>query len=119
VPLIHVHLDREVFDKSSENIGNAIHDAQIEALGIPTDDRFQIFQPHDTGELKFDPGYNGVDRRSLMVIRVIAVHMYPVATKQAFFRAVVQKLEPLGIRPQDVLISLTENGYEDWYAGKI
>lgn len=119
MPLIQVHLDREVFDKSREDIGNAIHDAQIEALGIPADDRFQILQPHDTGELKFDSGYNGVDRRSLLVIRVIAVHMYPVATKQAFFRAVVEKLEPLGIRPQDVLISLTENGYEDWYAGKI
>jgi hypothetical protein len=119
VPLIQVHLDRQVYDKSHEDIGNAIHDAQIQALGIPADDRFQIFQPHDAGELKFDPGYNGVERRSLLVIRVIAVHMYPVATKQVFFKAVVDRLEPLGIRPQDVLISLTENGFEDWYAGKI
>jgi hypothetical protein len=119
VPLVHVHLDREVFEKSHEDIGNAIHDAQIEALGIPADDRFQMFQPHGPGELKFDPGYNGVDRRELLVIRVTAVHMYPVATKRAFFRTVVDKLEPLGIRPQDVLISLTENGFEDWYAGKI
>jgi hypothetical protein len=119
VPLIHVHLDRGVFDKSHEDIGNAIHEAQIEALGIPADDRFQIFQPHDAGELKFDPGYNGVERRHLLVIRVTAVHMYPTATKQAFFKTVVDKLEPLGIRPQDVLISLTENGFEDWYAGKI
>jgi Tautomerase enzyme len=118
VPLIEVHCDRGVFDKSHEDIGNAIHDAQIEALGIPADDRFQIFTPHDTGELKFDPGYNGVDRRSLIVIRVTAVHMYPVATKQAFFRTVVEKLGPLGIRGEDVLISLTENGFEDWYAGK-
>jgi hypothetical protein len=118
VPLIEVHLDRGVFDKSHSDIGNAIHDAQIEALGIPADDRFQIFSPHDPGELKFDPGYNGVDRRSLLVIRVIAVHMYPVAAKQAFFRTVVAKLEPLGIRGEDVLISLTENGFEDWYAGK-
>jgi hypothetical protein len=119
VPLVHVHLDRAVFEKSHEAIGNAIHDAQIEALGIPADDRFQIFQPHGPDELKFDAGYNGVDRRELLVIRVTAVHMYPVATKQAFFRTVVDKLEPLGIRPQDVLISVTENGFEDWYAGKI
>jgi hypothetical protein len=118
VPLIHVHLDREVFEKLHEEIGNAIHDAQIEALGIPADDRFQIFQPHGPGELKFDPGYNDVDRRDLLVIRVIAVHMYPVNTKRQFFEAVVARLEPLGIRPQDVLISLTENGFEDWFAGK-
>jgi hypothetical protein len=119
VPLIHVHLDREVFARSHEDIGNAIHDAQIEALGIPADDRFQIFQPHEAGELKFDPGYNGVDRQNLLVIRVVAVHMYAVATKQAFFAAVIERLVPQGIRPEDVLISLTENGFEDWYAGKL
>ena len=118
MPLIHVHLDRETFEKSHDEIGNAIHDAQIEALGIPADDRFQIFQPHGPGELKFDPGYNDVDRRNLLVIRVIAVHMYPVSTKRSFFEAVVRRLGPLGIRPQDVLISLTENGFEDWFAGK-
>jgi hypothetical protein len=119
VPLIHVHVDRELFDKSHEGIGDAIHDAQVDALGIPADDRFQIFQPHDAGEMKFDPGYNGVDRRGLLVIRVIAVRMYDPPTKRAFFQAVVNRLAPLGIRPEDVLISLTENGIEDWYAGRI
>ena len=119
MPLIQVHLARDTFDKLHERIGDAIHDAQIAALGIPADDRFQIFQPHDPGELRFDPGYNGVQRRNLLVVRVIAVHMYDVATKQRLFRAVVERLEPLGIRPEDVLISLTENGFEDWYAGKL
>jgi hypothetical protein len=118
VPLIQVHLDRDTYTKSHEDIGNAIHDAQVEALGIPADDRFQIFQPHDAGEFKFDAGYNDVDRRSLLVIRVIAVHMYDQPTKQAFFKTVVNKLEPIGIRPEDVLICLTENAAFDWYAGR-
>jgi hypothetical protein len=118
VPLIHVHLDRDTFTRAHEDIGNAIHDAQIEALGIPADDRFQIFQPHDAGELKFDPGYNDVDRRNLLVIRVTAVAMYDQPTKQTFFKTIVDKLEPLGVRPQDVLICLTENATFDWYAGR-
>lgn len=119
MPLIQVHLDRDVFTASHDAIGDAIHDAQIEALGIPADDRFQIFLPHDAGGLKFDPGYNGVDRRHLLIVRVVAVHMYDTATKHRFFKAVVDKLEPLGVRREDVLICLTENGAEDWYAGKI
>jgi hypothetical protein len=119
VPLINIDLSRELFEASHAEIGNASHDAQIEALGIPADDRFQVFQPHDSDELKFDPGYNSVDRRDLLLIRITAVHMYPVATKKKFFAAVVDKLAPIGIRPEDVLISLTENGFEDWYAGRI
>ena len=116
--LIQVDLPRELFEASHDAIGNAIHDAQIEALGIPANDRFQVFRPHERGELKFDPTYNDVDRRSLLLIHVTAVHMYPVAVKQAFFRMVVDKLEPLGIRREDVLICLTENGFEDWWAGR-
>lgn len=119
MPLIQVHLSRAVYEECHEEIGRAIHDAQIEALGIPVDDRFQVFSPHPDGELKFDAGYNGVDRRNLLLIRVTAVHMYSTAVKQAFFRAVVDRLELLGIRPEDVLICLVENGFDDWYAGKI
>jgi hypothetical protein len=119
VPLIQVHLHRDVYDASHKDIGRAIHEAQIEALGIPADDVFQVFSPHDAGELKFDTGYNDVDRRDLVLIRVTAVHMYSVATKQKFFRAVVDRLIPLGIRAEDILISLTENGFEDWYAGRL
>jgi hypothetical protein len=119
VPLINIDLSRELFEASHAEIGNAIHEAQIEALGIPADDRFQVFQPHGVDELKFDAGYNNVDRRDLLLVRVTAVHMYPVATKKKFFAAVVEKLEPLGIRREDVLISLVENGFEDWYAGRI
>lgn len=118
MPLIQVDLDRRLYEDSHAAIGNAIHAAQLEALAIPADDRFQVFRPHDADELKFDPGYNGVERRSLLLIQVTAVHMYPVSVKRRFFETVVAKLAPLGIRSEDVLISLVENGFEDWYAGK-
>lgn len=118
MPLIEVHLARSTFIDHGPAMGDAIHAAQIEALDIPADDRFQIFSPHDDGELVFDPGYNDVDRQALIVIRVTAVHMYSVAKKKEFFSAVVRNFTPLGIRPQDVLISLVENGFEDWFAGR-
>ena len=118
MPLIQVDLPRELFEASSVQIGEAIHQAQIEALGIPANDRFQVFRPHGPGELAFDPTYNDVERRALLLIQVTAVHMYPVSVKREFFRTVVEKLEPLGIRREDVLICLAENGFEDWWAGR-
>ncbi|MGH7921093.1 MAG: tautomerase family protein [Candidatus Dormibacteraceae bacterium] len=118
MPLIQIDLTRDLFETSHDAIGAAIHDAQIEVLGIPADDRFQVFRPHGAGELKFDPGFNGVDRRDLVLIQVTAVHLYPTATKQALFRAIAERLGALGIRADDIHIALTENGFEDWYAGK-
>jgi len=119
MPLIQIDLDRSLYDARGEDIGREIHQAQIDALEIPADDLFQVFRPHDAGELRFDPTYNDVDRRSLMVIHVTMVHRYPVATKQRLYRAIVERLQPLGIRPEDIQIAVVENGYEDWYAGRL
>ena len=45
--------------------------------------------------------------------------MYPVATKQHLFRAIVERFADAGVRAEDILISVVENGYEDWYAGRL
>ncbi len=119
MPLIQVDLDRAVYDQLHEQLSREIHQAQIDVLEIPEDDRFQVLRPHEPGELKFDPTYGGVDRRSLLVIRITMVHRYPVATKKALYRAIVDRLGALGIRPQDIQIAVIENGYEHWYAGAL
>jgi hypothetical protein len=119
MPLIQVDLDRAVYDELHEQLSREIHQAQIDALEIPADDLFQIFRPHDKGELKFDPTYGGVDRQNLMVIRITMVHRYPVAIKKGLYKAIVERLEKLGIRREDIQIAVVENGYEDWYAGTL
>ena len=118
MPLIQVDLERGLFDSLHQELSAAIHDAQIEALGVAPDDLFQVFRPHDAGELKFDPRYNGVDRQHLVLIRITMVHMYSVATKQKLFRAIVGALGQHGVRAEDILVSVVENGFEDWYAGR-
>lgn len=119
MPLIQVDLDRDLYQTQGDELGAAIHQAQIDALGTPPDDLFQVFRPHEPGELKFDPAYGGVDRQSLILISITAVHHHPVTAKQALYRALVDRLAALGVRPEDLLVCLVENGFEDWYAGSI
>lgn len=119
MPLIEVHLERELFEARHPEIGRELQLAQIEALGTAEDDVFQVFNPHGPEELKFDPGYGGVDRRSLMVIRVTLVHKHTVAKKRALYRGIVERLAVLGIRPEDIQIAMVENTFEDWYAGSL
>jgi hypothetical protein len=119
VPLIQVDLDRELFDSLGDRLSEAVHQAQIDALDVPSDDLFQVFTPHGPGELRFDPGYNGVDRQRLVMLRITMVHMYSVATKQRLYRAIVERFSEAGVRAEDILISVVENGFEDWYAGRL
>jgi phenylpyruvate tautomerase PptA (4-oxalocrotonate tautomerase family) len=119
MPLVQVDLPRALFDEKAGKISSEIHQALIDSLAIPADDKFQVFRPRDEGELIFDPGYNGVDRRSLILIQVLMVHMYPVDLKRELYRHIVTRLDAIGIRPEDIQIAVTENGYEDWYAGRL
>jgi phenylpyruvate tautomerase PptA (4-oxalocrotonate tautomerase family) len=119
MPLVQVDLPRALFDEKGGKISSEIHQALIDSLAIPADDKFQVFRPRDEGELVFDPGYNGVDRRSLILIQVLMVHMYPVDLKRELYRHIVTRLDAIGIRPEDIQIAVSENGYEDWYAGRL
>jgi hypothetical protein len=118
VPLIQVDIDKDLFESIHEPLSKAIHQAQVDALDIPPDDLFQVFYPHKRDELKFDTGYNGVDRQHLVVVRITMVHSYSVETKRRLYSAIVARLGQCGIRAEDVLISVVENGFEDWYAGR-
>jgi hypothetical protein len=44
--------------------------------------------------------------------------MYDVRTKYHLFNRIAERLEAVGVRRQDPLISVVENGFEDWYAGR-
>ncbi|HEY0247074.1 MAG TPA: tautomerase family protein [Gryllotalpicola sp.] len=116
MPYIQIELDEELYARKGDEIGAAIHAAQWELpeLGIPRSDLFQIFRPRAAGEIVFDPTYNGVDRRSLIVIQVLLVYRHPITQKRALYENIVKKLGELGIRSEDILISLVENGFEDW-----
>lgn len=119
MPLVQVDLDRALYREKGAQIGDEIHRAQveIEELQIPDEDKFQIFRVHDEGEIFGDPRYNNLDRRNLIVIQLLMVNRYPVALKNRLFGNIARRLAGIGIRPEDVFIAVTENGYEDWLPG--
>jgi Tautomerase enzyme len=119
MPLVRIDLNQKLYNDLRDEIGLAVHQAQIDTIKIPVDDKFQVFTPHDEGDFKFDPHYNNVHRQSLVVIQITLVQLYSVKTKRSLYAAVVEALAKLGIRPEDILISLVENTYEDWYGGAL
>jgi hypothetical protein len=119
MPLVQFDLPRPLFEQQGPQISAEVHQAFIDALEVPADDKFQVFRPREDGELVFDPTYGGVDRQNLVLIQVLMVHRYPVALKRELYQHIVTRLGTLGIHSEDIQIAVTENGYEDWYAGKL
>ncbi len=119
MPLIQVDLDEKLYDDKHAEISTAIHKALVDTtpMAIPEDDLFQVFRKHAPGELVFDPTYNNLDRQNLVLIQVTMVHRYPAAAKREMFINIAKGLAALGIRPEDLLISILQNEYEDWLPG--
>ena len=60
----------------------------------------------------------GVDRSAVVFVQILMVRGYSTASKKATFAAIAEELEAVGVRPDDVFVAVTENGPEDWYAGR-
>ncbi|MFD4263579.1 tautomerase family protein [Streptomyces sp. NPDC058534] len=101
-------------------LGRAVHDALVETLGIPHDDRFQVLTAHDgaRGALRYDD-YLGVHRDEGIVFVAITLRAgRTTGRKQALYRRIAELAEAYaGTEPRNVFVTLTENGSADWSLG--
>ncbi|MEV5813471.1 tautomerase family protein [Streptomyces mutabilis] len=102
------------------SLGRAVHDALVETLGIPPDDRFQVLTGHDGagGALRWDD-YAGVHRDEGIVFVAITLRSGRSAgRKQALYRRIAELAEAYaGTEPRNVFVTLTENADADWSLG--
>jgi phenylpyruvate tautomerase PptA (4-oxalocrotonate tautomerase family) len=100
-------------------VGEVVYSAMLTALNVPKNDRFQVIAEHATGNLVIDPDYLGIHRSAdAIVIQVTLNDGRTLDLKKAFYRAVADGLhERIGLRREDVLISLVEVKKENWSFG--
>ena len=74
-------------------IADGVHRALHEAFNAPADDRFQLIRQYQPGELIYDPDYLGIHRTDDVVfIHIVAGKWRDTATKQGFYKRVVELL---------------------------
>lgn len=119
MPLVRVSLREGKSPSYLEAIGQSIHRAMVETIGVPADDRFQVFSEHSVEGLVYDPNYLGVKRdEDIVVIQITLNSGRTLEQKRALYKAIAENLskEP-GLRKEDVLVGLVEVGKENWSFG--
>jgi phenylpyruvate tautomerase PptA (4-oxalocrotonate tautomerase family) len=117
MPLVRITLRADLPARTQRDIADGVHTALVEAIGIPVADRFQIISTRPADALIFDPDYLGVARQDLVAVEITLVRGRSVALKKALFAGIATQLGKVGVRPADVLITLTEVGREDFSVG--
>ncbi len=119
MPLVRIDLIEGKSDGYREQVGEIVHQAMVDCLNVPKDDRFQVITEHSKKGLQFDPGYLGIRRSDDCIFLQITLNRgRTTEMKQRFYRAVADGLhQQLNMRREDVLISLVEVEKEDWSFG--
>ena len=120
MPLVRISLRRGKPLNYRRAVADSVHQALVDGIGIPPDDRFQIVSEHDGDDLIYDRNYLDIARSDdTIFIQVSLRRGRTTAVKHAFYRQLVVNLAANpGVRPEDVAIVLTENGDDDWSFGR-
>lgn len=115
MPLVKVDIHDHLADRRAA-ISNAIHSGLVEGWDMPADDLFQIFTVHPAGDLFYSRTYPDADRSDIVFIQILAYRGYSPDVKQRGAALVVEQLTALGIKRDDILIAVSDNGDGDWFA---
>jgi len=118
VPLVRISLLKGRPAELRRKIGDAIHRALVETIGVPQRDRFQLLTEHEPGDLVYDAQYLGIARSDQIVMVQITLSAGRSLTqKRALFRRIADHLAALGVRREDAWINLVEVARENWSFG--
>ncbi len=119
MPLVRVSLRKGKPADFRRKLGTIIYETMTETLNVPSKDNFQIISEHDPDGLVFDPEYLDIHRTDgLVIIQITLNEGRTVELKKAFYKRLAERLHrELGIRLEDIFISLVEVKKENWSFG--
>lgn len=120
MPFVRLEVPDTLSPERVGALGDAVHEALVSALGVPQADRFQAVTRHAPADLSIDPTYLGVSRgKEASILTIMLRAGRTEDQKRALYRRIVEgAARHAGMRPQDVMIVLVENGPEDWSFGE-
>lgn len=118
MPLIRIDLVEGRTPQQITRLLDAVHTAVVDAFAVPGRDRYQLVHTHPPHEMiVLDTGLGFARSRDVVVVQVFS-RTRPEEQKLRFHRLVAERLErDCGTRPEDVMVTITENGDADWSFG--
>lgn len=119
MPLVQIHLLQGKPIEFRRRVGEIVYETMVDTIKVPPRDNFQIITEHDENGLIYDPEYLDIQRTDeIIIIQITLNEGRTVKLKKAFYKRLTERLQSLlGIRVEDVFISLVEVKKENWSFG--
>lgn len=118
MPLVNIYLAKGKTPEYIKNLCDGLHQALVETWNIPKDDRFHLVHEMPQSHVSIDKKMWGVDRSDDVIVFHITTSPRETAMKLALYQQLPEVLnEKIGLRKEDVFISIISNTREDWSFG--
>lgn len=118
MPLLRFDVIKGRDEKALKALLDTAHEAMLEAFEVPASDRYQIVHQHEPNELVVEDTGLGLSRSDNLVMISIVSKPRTQHQKERLYALLAERLESeCGISPQDLMVSITENGDADWSFG--
>lgn len=119
MPLVRISLMQGKSADYRRKVGDAIHRALVETIGVPELDRFQLITEHSAQDFVYDVEYLGIERNNdLVIIQATISAGRTLEAKRALYRRITENLgKAVGLVPGNVWINLVEVAKENWSFG--
>jgi 4-oxalocrotonate tautomerase len=119
MPLVRISLREGKSEQYRRALADGVHQAMIESIDAPPQDRFQVVTEHPANDLIYDASYLGVERSDdiVMVQITLSAGRKPGQKRKLYQRMAELLAKNPGLRPQDLMISLVETVWENWSFG--
>ena len=119
MPLVRISLIEGRSAEYRKKIGDVVHQAMVEAINCPAQDRFQLITEHTKENFLCAPEYLGIPHTDdLIIVQITLNEGRTVELKKALYQAIASGLNAaVSVNIQDVFISLIEVKKENWSFG--
>jgi phenylpyruvate tautomerase PptA (4-oxalocrotonate tautomerase family) len=119
MPFARIDLARGKPPEYRDTVGDVVYEGIVGILKAPDGDRFMVIGEHAPENFVYDPNFLDIKRSpDLIYIQVTSTVGNTKEQKLAFFRQLADELNRrLGVRREDVFISLVFVDREDWSFG--
>lgn len=120
MPLVRISLLEGKPAEYRKKIGDVVHQAMVDTINCPAEDRFQLITEHTRENFLYAPEYLGIPHTDdLIVIQITLNEGRTVELKKALYQAIAEGLlKTVSVSMQDVFINLVEVKKENWSFGK-
>jgi 4-oxalocrotonate tautomerase len=119
VPLVRISLIEGRSAEYRKKVGDVVHQAMVAAINCPPQDRFQLITEHTKDNFLCAPEYLGIAHTDdLIIIQITLNEGRTAELKKSLYKALAEGLnKSVGVKPQDVFVSLVEVKKENWSFG--